>query len=180
MKTATQNLEADHVNIMMLIDVIEKLTLCEEPNVEQLENAISLIRNFADGTHHAKEETLLFPFLTEKGFSLTQGPVGIMLNEHTQGRIFVKAASESLAEFKNGDVSAIKSTYQNLMEYAYLLRNHINKENNVLFRMADNAMTDDEQLSLLKKFDAIDEVGVGNENSTGYISHIKALAAIFL
>ena len=37
--------------------------------------------------------------------------------------------------------------------YAELLQNHISKENNILFRMADNALSEKDQQDLLKQFE---------------------------
>ena len=75
MITATANLENDHVHILKLIDVMERITQQSEINVAHLENIVDLIRNFADGLHHAKEEQMLFPKMVEKGFSLDRKSV---------------------------------------------------------------------------------------------------------
>ena len=100
MKSATQNLENDHVHILLLIDVMVEMIKLPEPKVSDLEEVVELIRKFADGLHHAKEENLLFPLMAEKGFSLEQGPVAVMLMEHEQGRRFVKGMTENLVLFK--------------------------------------------------------------------------------
>ena len=41
--------------------------------------------------------------------------------------------------------------------YAELLNNHITKENNILFRMADNVLSDAEQENLLREFESIEK-----------------------
>mgnify|MGYP000474671764 FL=1 len=69
MNTATQNLENDHIYILRLTDVMLAMVEKQSVNTEHFELVINLIRNFADGTHHAKEEDLLFPLMGEKGFS---------------------------------------------------------------------------------------------------------------
>ena len=92
MKTATENLENDHVYIIRLTEVIMAMVENRSKEIGHFELVVELIRNFADGLHHAKEENLLFPLLGEKGFSPEQGPVAVMLSEHTQGRDFVKGA----------------------------------------------------------------------------------------
>ena len=137
---ATKNLEDDHVYILKLIDVMEIMTESTEPVVSDLEESVDLIKSFADGLHHAKEEALLFPLMAERGFSTRQGPVAMMLHEHAQGRNDVKEISENIGLFKNGDLSALALIYHNMIGYGELLRNHIAKENDVLFRMADNAI----------------------------------------
>lgn len=70
MNTATKNLENDHVHILRLKDVMEIITSADRPEIIDLETIVDLIKNFADGSHHAKEENLFFPLLAERGFSL--------------------------------------------------------------------------------------------------------------
>ena len=149
MNNATKNLEDDHVYILKLIDVLEIMTDATVPVVSDLEEAVTLIKNFADGLHHAKEEALLFPLMAERGFSTQQGPIAVMLQDHTQGRNYVKGMLENINLLKAGDLSSITAIYYNIQGYSELLRNHIAKENNVLFRMADNALSAGDQESLI-------------------------------
>jgi hemerythrin-like domain-containing protein len=69
---ATSDLENDHVYILKLCDIMEKITHEERPDISHLEDIVDLIRSFADGLHHRKEEDLLFPKMSEKGFHYTQ------------------------------------------------------------------------------------------------------------
>jgi len=175
MNNATKNLEDDHVYILQLIDVMEAMTQSSEPVVSDLEEAVEIIKTFADGLHHTKEETYLFPMMAEHGFSTQQGPVAMMLHEHTLGRAFVKGMSENIELFKNGDLSALTFIYSNMLGYGELLRNHIAKENNVLFRMADQALTRDNQEFLYKKFEEIDNKEILNHPKKDFIARIEKL-----
>ncbi len=60
-----------------------------------------------------------------------------MLSEHIQGRNFVKGMAENIALYKEGDMPALEQVFINMTGYVNLLRTHISKENNILFRMAD-------------------------------------------
>ena len=175
MNSATKNLEDDHVYVLKLIDIMETMTQSSEPVVSDLEEAVEIIKNFADGLHHAKEETLLFPLMAERGFSLKQGPVLMMLQEHTLGRNFVKEMTENIDLFKEGDLSALALVYQNMLGYGELLRNHISKENNVLFRMADNALSENDQQTLIGKFLKIESSGLPNNQKKDFIERIEML-----
>lgn len=166
MNTATENLKNDHVHILKLTDVMEQVAQTNDPDIKHLETILELIRKFADGFHHAKEENLLFPLMGEKGFSNEQGPVAVMLHEHDSGRDYVKNMSENINLYKNGDVNAIPKIRENMLGYVHLLRNHIEKENNILFRMADNILNINEQESLLNQFEE-----VGNKMGKGKIEN---------
>jgi hemerythrin-like domain-containing protein len=180
MNTATENLENDHVSILRLTDIILAMVENRSDKIEHFELVVNLIRNFADGLHHAKEENLLFPLLCEKGFSPEMGPVAVMLNEHEQGRNFVRAALEGIEEFKNGNYGELQTIYENLGNYASLLQSHINKENNILFRMADQVLNDGEQQALLDQFSEVENNAEAEFNGHNSIQKINTLADIYL
>jgi hemerythrin-like domain-containing protein len=180
MNTATKNLEEDHEHILLLLEVMTKIAGSENPDTENLESIVGIIRDFADSLHHAKEEEIFFPFLTERGFSSSQGPVAVMLHEHKMGRDFVKGIADNIVLYKDGNKGALKDIYANMTGYADLLRNHIGKENNILFRMADRALSESDHLNLLKRFEE-----TGNNNSSKvkpdeYVKRIEELASIYL
>ena len=179
MKTATQNLEDDHIHILRLIDLMELITHNETVDIVHLETIVTIIREFADGQHHAKEEQLLFPMLVEKGFSTENGPVAVMLHDHVQGREFVKGMAENIMQMKNGNHGAIQIVFANMTGYAALLRSHIGKENNVLFRMADQVISPAEQEQLLREFEQI-ELGQNQDKSKiEYAADIAGLEQYF-
>ena len=153
---------------------------CPAPEVEHLEEAVALIRNFADGLHHAKEESLLFPLMAERGFSVTQGPVAVMLQEHTIGRAFVRGIDENIQLFKEGDLSALNLIYSNMNGYSELLQNHIYKENTMLFRMADNALSQSDQDSLSTQFEKIDIQSTNNNSKSDYLARISNLEHVYM
>ena len=179
MTTATQNLENDHVQILRLIEIMERITQTDIPNVEHLELIVKVIREFADGLHHAKEEQLLFPLMVQKGFSNQTGPVAVMLHDHVEGRNYVKGMAENISLYKQGESNALKAIYSNMLGYADLLKNHIGNENNVLFRMADNAFTPAEQESLLLDFTKVENNKENMHSKDEYIVMIEKLAATY-
>jgi len=179
MNTATKNLEADHVYVLKLTDVMKALVRSDSPEIEHIENIVDIIRNFADGLHHAKEESIFFPALGKKGFSAQQGPVAVMLHEHLLGRNYVKGIAENLELYRKGDKDAVAGIYQNMIGYADLLINHISKENNMLFRMADKVLSDDEQKDLLMDFDVIEKNRPDGSRAQDYIDRINSLADIY-
>ena len=177
MTTATQNLENDHVQILRLFEVMERIIESADPNVDHLNLIVKVIREFADGLHHTKEEQLLFPLMVQKGFSNNSGPVAVMLHDHAEGRNFVKGMAENILRFQQGDHTALKAIYNNMLGYADLLKNHIGKENNVLFRMADKAFTTAEQESLLLDFTKVELNQENHHSKNDYIGMIDKLHA---
>jgi len=179
MNTATGNLENDHVYILQLTAVMENITRLETPNTEHIARIIDIIRNFADGIHHAKEENHLFKELGKKGLSPYQGPVAVMLHEHQEGRNYVKGMDENLALYLKGEKGALKELYKNMIGYASLLQNHISKENNILFRMADNLLSSADQAALLSKFEAEENIAGNGKKSSDYITRVLELSSFY-
>jgi hemerythrin-like domain-containing protein len=180
MNTSTKNLENDHVHILILIEVMEQMVKLDNTDVAHLDEVVNLIRNFADGLHHAKEENLLFPLMEEKGFSMQLGPIAVMLMDHQQGRSFVRGMAENIQHYKDGQLSALNLIRKNMIGYADLLVNHISKENNVLFRMADNVFTPENHQTLLDQFSEIEAGSTTGITAQSYINRIEALANQYL
>ncbi len=172
---ATTNLENDHVHILKLCDAMERIAHEDDIDLSKIEVIVKIIRGFADGLHHKKEEEFLFPKMAEKGFSLHSGPVAVMLNDHQEGRSCVKGIADGITACISGDNGGKKVIKENMLAYVNLLRNHISKENNVLFRMADNCLSAEEQQALLNEFVKAENSLNGRDSVDDYISGISTL-----
>lgn len=160
---ATDALKADHRVIERVLGVLEKLTRSPAVPLEVWEKAVDFIRHFADRCHHLKEEKILFPALEGRGVPVQGGPIGMMLFEHEEGRAYVKGMLEALEFAKEDPQAATPALIENAGAYLRLLRQHINKEDDILFEMADEALTSEEQKNLLREFEEheMKEIGPG-------------------
>lgn len=161
---ATALLSDEHRVIERVLGAVEKLTL--KPAVDSIEawkKALDFIRHFADQCHHIKEEQVLFPAMEAHGIPSEGGPIGMMLNEHEDGRSYVRAMFDALGKIEAGNPSAQAALFENANGYLRLLREHIQKEDDILFRMADEVIPADEQRQLLKTFETheAEEMGAG-------------------
>jgi hemerythrin-like domain-containing protein len=91
------------------------------------------------------------------------GPIGVMLFEHDHGRELIREMAAAASEYDTNRGPAVKRWVAAAENYSALLREHIMKENNVLFRMAEQLLTPDEQASLAADFEKaeIEKMGVG-------------------
>jgi hemerythrin-like domain-containing protein len=120
------------------------------------DDALDFFRNFADGCHHAKEENLLFPRMKERGVPERGGPIGVMLAEHDQGRGYLRAVRENLPGAANGSPEALQIVTGNAAAYIAMLRQHIQKEDNILFRMARMVLHPDDVAELSREFETVE------------------------
>lgn len=142
-QTATSGLRDEHQWILKVVGVMEKI-LSREPDVgldyDALEDCVSFIRLFADAWHHGQEEDLLFPELESRGMPRHAGPLAVMLHEHEMGRSYARAMAKALPGARREEEEARQVLVNAANGYIQLIRGHINKENNVLFNMADQAV----------------------------------------
>jgi len=178
----TEILKHEHQVILLVIGAAEKeaahIRETGALHAENVEKMVDFFRNFADHCHHAKEENHLFVKMVDRGMPLESGPIAVMLHEHHQGRQHIKGLAEALPAAKLGDAAAIAAVRDNLIGYATLLRQHIDKEDNVLYPMADRMFTDADQKALGDAFDKVEaeEVGEGTHEKFHQIAHDLAKA----
>ncbi|MFA4952750.1 MAG: hemerythrin domain-containing protein [Candidatus Pacearchaeota archaeon] len=155
MDKAIKILVDEHKNILKLADALEKecnkIKSGEKVNEDFFKKVIDFIRNYADKFHHAKEEDILFKEFcktAEKG-CLHCNPVEQMLYEHDIGRKFVRGIEEGIKEKDK------RKIVENSLGYVNLIREHIFKEDNILYPMAENSFDKRTKEEILKKFNKI-------------------------
>ena len=141
---------------------------------------IEFFTTFVDRCHHGKEEELLFPALEEIGVSRQGGPIGVMLKEHQQGRDRVANMKAALVRYWEGDRGAAVDFVHHARAYITLLNQHIDKENNVLFVLADNNLSEEKQMELWEGFETIETQKIGPGKHEGFHQMIESLARIYL
>ena len=164
---ATDVLMAEHEVILRVISALEKAA----DRLEQgaairpafFADSARFIKGFADGCHHKKEEGVLFEAMEAHGMPGQAGPIGVMLVEHARGRIFTRDMADAARRWEAGDQSACAEIIKNARGYAELLRQHIAKENGMLFPMADQVIPPSEQAWVYEDFERVEheETGVG-------------------
>jgi hemerythrin-like domain-containing protein len=131
----------------------ERLVAGEAVEVELLERCIEFIRTFADGVHHQKEENLLFPAMHRCGVPAEMGPIACMLKEHHQGREFVARMRAAVEGLRSGRPGAADQFRTAAAGYAELLAQHIYKEDNILFMMAERIVGEETLTALAPEFE---------------------------
>jgi hemerythrin-like domain-containing protein len=175
---ATQTLMNEHRVIERVLTALEiaagRVKQGEEVRPVFFINAALFIKNYADGCHHHKEEGILFVAMNEAGMPSEGGPVGVMLAEHVQGREYTAAMKDAAEKWDKGDRSARGAVAQNAFGYVSLLRPHIQKEDKILFPMAERAIPPQQQ----KKVDADFERAGVEEAAAGVHDKYLALAEV--
>ena len=130
---------------------------------------------FADGCHHRKEEGVLFPTLTQHGMPVEMGPIAVMLHEHDAGRTYVRQLRDAAKRLEAGDSRAVPQVVHAARGYASLLRDHIAKEDEVLFPMAADMIPAPEQDSMLTAFEHVEHDETGPPSHTRFLELAERL-----
>ncbi|MEI6562947.1 MAG: hemerythrin domain-containing protein [bacterium] len=146
-----QALVNEHTNIKRVLAqlpaLIERLQKGLNPETRQtVAEVIDFIRQYADRFHHAKEEDILFKYFDAGSDILT-----VMMNEHEIGRHHVRTA---LAALEQGNAALI---IEHLTAYGALLKEHIRKEDEILYPWMNRELTDSQVGQLFSKFNVVDE-----------------------
>ena len=149
MTNITKTLSEEHKHIIAVAQALQKECSALENGkaVDHIffEKTIDFIRNYADKFHHAKEEEILFKELCKETTEMHCNPTTQMLYEHDLGRTFVKELEAGINEDNKNKV------IENGHRYAQLIQEHIFKEDNILYPMADDALSPKIQKELEEK-----------------------------
>ncbi len=155
-----EQLMDEHRVIERAADILERILdnakKSGELDINDLSSLIDFIKTFADKCHHGKEEGVLFPSMVEKGVPKEGGPIGVMLEEHDIGRDAVKRMSEAVKMIRNNEEGALNLLDKAVMDYTYLIRNHIQKEDSILFPMARNIYNESELIRIQERFNEVE------------------------
>ncbi|MEK7142794.1 MAG: hemerythrin domain-containing protein [Patescibacteria group bacterium] len=174
--TPTEQLRNEHQAVLLALDILEKicqkLEAGEKLAPKHQEEILEFIKIFIDKCHHGKEEGLLFPAMEKVGIPKEQGPIGMMIKEHDMGREFVRGMSEN--------ISNPEKFIGNARGYIELLRQHIEKENNILYEMADMHISQTKNNELLKEFNKLELERIGPGKHEEFHQMLEKLAGIYL
>ena len=138
---AIETLMSEHRIIERAIDALtayaDETRRRTSDDKQELGRFVEFIRQFADGCHHGKEEDILFKAMVEAGFPSQGGPIAVMLHEHDVGRAFVKRLADLAAQVAPWNARDREALAEAAHGYANLLRQHIQKEDAILYPMAE-------------------------------------------
>lgn len=174
---ATEILLQEHHLIEGVLDSLEqgaqKLASGADLPADFFVEAVEFLRGFADHAHHRKEEGVLFKAMARHGFQEDAGPLAVMLAEHDEARRYTRALVETAERLQRGDESAREEVIMNALGYVRLLRQHIMKESNILFRMADQVIPQSEHAEIEAGFARVEreEIGPGAHEKYAALAH---------
>lgn len=178
MARPTEILKNEHAVIKRMLNVLslaaDQLEKGKELDPSVFDRSLDFIRQFADYSHHGKEEDVFFAAVEEAGIPKDGGPVGVMLEEHDEGRKAVQKMAAGLEKYRAGDKSAAKDICRGARDYVYVLRNHIPKEDDILYPMGDEVISVQGQAKMAQRFEEVQKERMG-ERERYYLQMVDDL-----
>jgi hemerythrin-like domain-containing protein len=142
------------------------------PLREVIGDYASFFRGFADACHHGKEEDILFQRMVERGFPRQAGPLAVMYYEHELGRTHVRALSQIASAAGEVATEHTSVLLAHAESFVPLLRQHILKEDHILYPTAVQVLTARELDAMNTDFEVFEQV----MRADGSYDTLRALA----
>jgi hemerythrin-like domain-containing protein len=129
------------------------------------------LENYADRCHHGKEEDLLFAELEQAGLPRNMGPTACLREEHETMRGLRRRMAQAL---ETGDARGLCRVSHQLID---TLREHIRKEDQVLFPMAKLMLGHEAVRRLRQGFQRVEHELMGEGTHCRYQALAQSLCA---
>ena len=140
--STTEILRREHDIVLLKLDALEGAA--GNGDFDRVRAMLPFFENEIQ-LHRRKEEEVLFPLLA-RYMGETSGPIACMLHEHQEEKELVRmlrSAVDDVARARGED--AQPEVLRRAGDFVAFLRNHIRKENEVLFPMAEQVLSDEEK-----------------------------------
>jgi len=147
-----QQLKQEHIPLRIAMDAFHATaeTLLIDPGTARNDSFAALYGQVADFTeqlkkHSRKEDDGLFPLMA-KYIGSVVGPIAVMTYEHEQAEQNLQRFLDAAGERESGSENEDAATIVGYAVQAYsILTQHFNKEEQVLFPMAENILSPEDK-----------------------------------
>lgn len=163
----------DHSIIEKALVIFERQLEKNKKNWSAISTLLDVLWDYGETCHNMKEEKVYFPLLLERGMP-PQGPVAVMLAEHQKERDYLNKLKSLLPEAKQN--KELEQEFSNIFgEYSALTKDHIWKENDILYPMGRKFVQPDDVPYLVTEFKRIEQESLGVGAYTRYKTLVDAL-----
>ncbi len=177
--TPTDQLKAEHEKILILLGILERICarLEAKRNINPLflGQVIEFMKIFVDKFHHGKEEDLLFPAMRKAGVRREPGPIGELMIDHIKGRSLARNMNLAAERYKKYDLGAPLRFVESAKSYISLLIEHIHKEDEIYFPMAEKAFSEMQKKELLESFEEFERTETGHKEHASMLQILRNL-----
>jgi hemerythrin-like domain-containing protein len=148
-------LTTEHKTMLRITDVLDSMSKQARDHGDyataDVEAVVDILRRFGDQHHQAKEEGALFPIFTGSCDPTEYAAVRHMFFEHEQDRALMSGIQDSIARYSAPHFAEYAS------RLATVLRNHIFKEDNILFETINDHLSAEDDARVMSEFESFDQ-----------------------
>lgn len=157
MRQPLQALKHDHRVIERALRAMEgvcvRIGLGENIPHSALAQIVEFISAYADRYHHGKEEAYLFPALERRGILRDGGPLAVIEHQHEIERRLTAQMLRALEEYGDSDRLSTQRFVEAARRYIDHLIGHIQTEDSLLFRVADEILEETDIAEMKEGFE---------------------------
>jgi hemerythrin-like domain-containing protein len=157
----TDNLIIEHreiselLNIMSIIaENIKSKDVFYPNDVEEIINYLIII---LDKSHQGKEDGVLYPELILSGIPKETAPLSIINYEHNLAKHYLNDINSCVVNCKIGNDFSGELLADSLTNYVIVIQNHIQREEEIVFPLANEVLSDEKQNEISQKFEDIEQ-----------------------
>ena len=164
--TPTENLINEHKKINELLDIMSKIALKIKskdvfyPN--DVEEIVKYLINLIENSHHGKEDDVFYPELISSGIPKETAPLSIINYEHIISVNYLKDISSCVVNCKIGNDFSGELLADSLTNYVIAIKNHIQREEEIVFPIANEVFSIEKQNEILQRFEVIEQKYISN------------------
>jgi len=161
----TEDLMIEHNSIKSMLKIMSKISeSIKAKNVFytiDVEKIIDFLYVYIDQCHRVKEEKFFYPSFKSGNLPVDIDPEELM-NEHALGNVYLKEIICSVENCKMGNIFSCEKIADCMINYVRFIQNHILKEENTYFSLADKVLSEEKQNELCEQFKTIDDEFFGH------------------
>ena len=167
----------EHEKIERAMDILEG-ELKKLPNSSfdlfVIKRSVDFLLTFGDLIHNKKEEEALFPLMVKRGIP-ESGPIRVMLQEHEAERTLLHQLSADAPTLEK-ETDEVKTLFKEKgLDYLVIRANHIWKENDILYNLGRQVLTDQDNQFLVKQFEQINSSTYGEKSEQHFSSQLEEM-----
>jgi len=178
----TEDLMYEHKAITLVLNVMSNISNSIKNKkvfyTNDMEKIVDFLSVYVDKCHRNKEETVFYPALL-----LSKCPIksiGLIINEHLIGKGYLAEITCCVENCKIGTTFSGERIADCMANYVLLIHDHIQKEENNFFPLANKALSGEAQTEISKQFKLIDDEFVGMGIHNRYDELLKYLKSKYL
>ena len=162
----TDNLILEHREINELLDIMSNIALKIKSKDVFYPNDVEEIINYLivliDKSHQGKEDEVFYPELISSGIPKETAPLSIINYEHTLSKRYLNDISSCVVNCKIGNDFSGELLADSLTNYVVVIKNHIQREEEIVFPIANEVLSDEKQNEISQRFEDIEKKNISH------------------